>query len=172
MASAAGLSPQAWADAALGVIAADGLQALNVEALARRLDVTKGSFYWHFSSRSALLLVALARWEKSVADRLRQDLDAIGEPRVRLRRLLWRGEDPLLDRLGSSPDANVRRTLDRLRDRRLELIARTYAELGVDGPAAQARSALAFAAYVGLTQLDPADAERVTELLLSGVGGP
>ncbi|MBP8098362.1 MAG: helix-turn-helix transcriptional regulator, partial [Arenimonas sp.] len=53
------LSAEDWARAALDVIAEQGLAAVAVEPLARRLGVTKGSFYWHFPSREALLVAAL-----------------------------------------------------------------------------------------------------------------
>ena len=45
------------------MIAEEGVAAVAVEALARRLGVTKGSFYWHFKNREALLQAALKRWE-------------------------------------------------------------------------------------------------------------
>ena len=51
-----------WAEAALHLIAEAGLGALTVEALAVRLGVTKGSFYWHFKGRAELLAAALGRW--------------------------------------------------------------------------------------------------------------
>lgn len=51
-----------WAQAALDVVATDGVNAVAVEPLARKLGVTKGSFYWHFPSRDALLHAALERW--------------------------------------------------------------------------------------------------------------
>src|SRR5690606_7033358 len=57
------LSAADWAQAALDVIAEQGVSAVAVEPLARRLGVTKGSFYWHFPSRDALLQAALERWE-------------------------------------------------------------------------------------------------------------
>src|SRR5690606_41191321 len=57
------LRAEDWAVAALDVIAEQGLAAVAVEPLARRLGVTKGSFYWHFPSREALLVAALERWE-------------------------------------------------------------------------------------------------------------
>jgi AcrR family transcriptional regulator len=53
-----------WAEAALQLIAEAGLGALTVKALAARLGVTKGSFYWHFRGRSELLAAALNRWEQ------------------------------------------------------------------------------------------------------------
>ena len=57
------LSADDWAAAALEQIAEQGVSAVAVEPLARRLGVTKGSFYWHFPSRDALLQAALERWE-------------------------------------------------------------------------------------------------------------
>ena len=42
------LSAEDWEQGALDMIAEQGIGALAVEALARRLGVTKGSFYWHF----------------------------------------------------------------------------------------------------------------------------
>src|SRR3546814_8458026 len=50
------LSAEDWAQAALDLIAEQGVSAVAVEPLARRLGVTKGSFYWHFPSREALLV--------------------------------------------------------------------------------------------------------------------
>ena len=60
-----------WTEAALQLIAEAGLGALTVQALAARLGVTKGSFYWHFASRSELLHTALERWEKRVTTEIR-----------------------------------------------------------------------------------------------------
>src|SRR3546814_6866850 len=57
------LSAEDWAQAALDVVAESGVAAVAVEPLARRLGVTKGSFYWHYPSREALLEAALSRWE-------------------------------------------------------------------------------------------------------------
>ena len=53
-----------WITAALGAIADGGLAAVGVEPLATRLGATKGSFYWHFENRDALIEAAIGRWEK------------------------------------------------------------------------------------------------------------
>jgi len=162
------LSPEAWADAALELIAEQGLEALNVESLARHLGVTKGSFYWHFSSRSALLQVALARWERHDAEVLRKDLDGVPGARARLRRLLWRGGDRVLARLAPSADIPVVRTLERLRGRRTALMAAEYRALGFADDLAERWALLAYSAYAGLDHLSPEDADRAVELLLPG----
>ena len=79
------LSAEDWALAALDVIAEQGLAAVAVEPLARRLGVTKGSFYWHFPSREALLVAALERWEKTEQETVFGKLEAVSDPRARLR---------------------------------------------------------------------------------------
>ena len=68
------LSAADWERAALELIAEQGVQALAVEPLARRMGVTKGSFYWHFSGRESLLEKALARWEEHDSRNLNRSL--------------------------------------------------------------------------------------------------
>lgn len=63
------LDRDAWIDFAMGVLAEEGLEGLRVEVLARRLNVTKGSFYWHFRDRQALLNAVATRWRD---DRIRE----------------------------------------------------------------------------------------------------
>lgn len=56
------LDRDAWVSFATEVLAEEGLEGLRVEVLARRLNVTKGSFYWHFKDRQALLNAVTTRW--------------------------------------------------------------------------------------------------------------
>src|SRR5260370_33233181 len=72
-----------WAGAALQLIAEAGLGALTVEALAARLGVTKGSFYWHFKGRSELLSAALDRWEQRATAEAITGLSAVTDGRQR-----------------------------------------------------------------------------------------
>jgi AcrR family transcriptional regulator len=41
--------------AALDIVAEKGVDGVRVEVLAKQLGVTKGSSYWHFKDRDALL---------------------------------------------------------------------------------------------------------------------
>ena len=81
------LSAEDWARAALDAIAEQGVGAVAVEPLARRLGVTKGSFYWHFPSRDALLQAALEEWERNERELVFGSMEAIADPRARLRAL-------------------------------------------------------------------------------------
>ena len=75
-----------WTTAALAAIAEGGTRAVAIEALARELGATKGSFYWHFRTRDALLEAALARWEEVDAWQI-DERAAIPDPRARLKDL-------------------------------------------------------------------------------------
>ena len=44
------LTAQDWLDIAESELAKSGITAVRVEPLAKKLKVTKGSFYWHFRS--------------------------------------------------------------------------------------------------------------------------
>jgi AcrR family transcriptional regulator len=52
-----------WVSAAIGALAKEGVSGIRVESLARKLKVTKGSFYWHFKDRAELLDAVMAEWE-------------------------------------------------------------------------------------------------------------
>jgi AcrR family transcriptional regulator len=52
-----------WVEIATEVLASEGIAGLRVEVLAKRCGVTKGSFYWHFKDRQALLDEVLAVWK-------------------------------------------------------------------------------------------------------------
>ncbi|CAI09846.1 transcriptional regulatory protein,TetR family [Aromatoleum aromaticum EbN1] len=56
------LDRDAWIVAATDVLAEEGVAGLRVEVLAKRLKVTKGSFYWHFQDRHDLLMAVLQTW--------------------------------------------------------------------------------------------------------------
>ncbi len=58
------LDRTSWIIAAIEVLADEGIAGLRVEVLAKRLKVTKGSFYWHFQDRRDLLLALLRQWKE------------------------------------------------------------------------------------------------------------
>jgi len=63
------LDRPAWIRGAFAILADDGFDGLRVEVLAKRLKVTKGSFYWHFKDRRDLFDAVLAEWRDSrIAD--------------------------------------------------------------------------------------------------------
>ncbi|MGH8931090.1 MAG: TetR/AcrR family transcriptional regulator [Egibacteraceae bacterium] len=156
---AASLSGQDWISAALDAIAEAGVDAVAVEPLARRLGVTKGSFYWHFRSRRALVDAALAHWEQAGTEEIIAWLARIPDPRERLRHLLVqaiqdRGGGRLLAALYAVADhPQVAPVLRRVTDRRLRYLEETYVALGLSTDDARRWALHAYATYIGFHHL-------------------
>jgi len=152
------LSRDAWTAAGLRALGAGGIEGVRVEVLARELGVTKGSFYWHFADRDALLIAALRRWEHDYTERVVADVAAVAEPAERLRRLIGtvvgggRG-DRIHLALASSDHPRIKEALARVTRRRLDYLAACYAELGHPRKVARERALVAYTAYVGLVHL-------------------
>ncbi len=51
-----------WVEAAWETLGEAGVDGVRVEGLARKLGVTKGSFYWHFKNRRDLIDALFERW--------------------------------------------------------------------------------------------------------------
>lgn len=153
------LTASDWAEAALQLIAEAGLRAVTVSALAARLGVTKGSFYWHFQGREELLAAALARWERRATEEAVQALDAIPDYRRRLELIFDASSQPPRARsLYASLAANadepvVKAILARVGAARVDYLDTCYRKVGLPPAEARARAVFAYAAYRGLLQL-------------------
>ncbi|MBA3487201.1 MAG: TetR/AcrR family transcriptional regulator [Lysobacter sp.] len=154
------LRAEDWAQAALDLIAEQGVAAVAVEPLARRLGVTKGSFYWHFPSRDALLVAALERWEKVEQETVFGQLEAIADPGQRLRALFgvvaheYKSHVIYSELLKALDHPAVQPVIGRVSQRRLDYLTASFRQAGISRTDAQHRARLAYAAYVGFLQLN------------------
>ena len=153
------LSAEDWAQAALDLIAEQGVAAVAVEPLARRLGVTKGSFYWHFPSRDALLSAALERWEAVEQETVFGQLEVVADPRQRLRALFQvvahevKSHKIYSELLKALDHPAVGPVIERVSQRRLDYLSASFRQTGLARVDAQHRARLAYAAYVGFLQL-------------------
>jgi AcrR family transcriptional regulator len=160
------LGPEDWARAALSAIAESGLAGLSVEPLARRLGVTKGSFYWHFANREALLEAALALWEAEGTTEVMAILERLPTPAERLRMLMHlafaeeEGGRLLLALSTASDDPRVKAVLERVTERRIDYLIRLFRELGQPRDVAVRNAMRSYAEYVGLYQITGAAPRR------------
>ncbi|SRR6056297_1686537 len=148
-----------WERAALDLIAEKGLAGLGVEPLARRLGITKGSFYWHFPTRDQLLEQALDRWERQDIESLARSLDSEQPAADRLAEFVLRTSRQNRSHqihaalCAASDDPRVRPVLERVTQRRLDYLAKAFRELGLDAESARHRARLTYTSYVGYIQL-------------------
>jgi AcrR family transcriptional regulator len=150
-----------WESAALDAIAAGGFAAVAVEPLARRLGVTKGSFYAHFSTREQLIEAALARWEKSHGVEGLIRFAEIADPVKRLSAMLQSATEfsqsgapsVHMSLLAELDDPRVRKAIGSATRSRLELLTKSYRQLGLPPQRAAHRARVAYATYLGLMQM-------------------
>jgi AcrR family transcriptional regulator len=153
------LEAEAWEEAALVALETQGIAGVAVEPLSRALGVTKGSFYWHFTDRAALLRAVLARWEERATNSVIAWLATVDAPRERLVQLITRAS--VSDRtwrihvaLGSAlAEPAVALALERVSRRRIGYLEECYAKLGIKPQAARRAALLAYASYLGITRL-------------------
>lgn len=166
------LTASDWTAAALEALVEGGLAAVAVEPIAARLGASKGSFYWHFSNRDALLEAVLMRWEQVHTEEIITSLDAEPDPYTRLRHLMALALAP-----ASQPDrpghravlalqANASHPLvapvfARVTRRRLDYITGLFTAFGFPPEQASKQSLLAYTAYLGLMNIARASPELI-----------
>lgn len=153
------LSAEDWENAALELLAQEGVSAVAVEPLAKRLGVTKGSFYWHFPTRDALLEAALKRWENDDRGDVMSRVEVIPDPRDRLRQLIrltsrtLRTHRVMSALLNSIDHPLVGPVIGRINEQRLKYVTETFVDAGMDAVTAGHRARLTYTSYVGFMQL-------------------
>lgn len=169
------LDREAWLAGALEMLREQGIDAVRVEALAARLGVTKGSFYWHFSNRQDLLASLPQFWaERQTGLVLAYGRAAAGGPVDKLRAVaeyLGR-EDP--DRYDNAMrgwaqfDAAVARTVQEIDRRRLGFATDQFEAAGLTREEAAIRARLFYFFDVGgqITGEAPEDAAERTDCSL------
>jgi AcrR family transcriptional regulator len=154
------LDRQAWVQTALDAIAEGGLAAVAVVPLARQLAVTKGSFYWHFANREAIVEAALAEWEQSHTAAVIAEIEATSDDPLQQLRLLFKRVTELAARdrielalLANADHPTVQPVLDRVTRRRINFTAGLFQRFGLSRAQAKRRALLAYSAYLGHAQL-------------------
>lgn len=148
-------SRDAWLDRGLQRLAAGGPDAVKIEPIARELGVTKGSFYWHFANRGALLGEILDTWERVLVDDTIRDIERHGgDGRTKLRRLfsLASGDAVRVDlavRDWARRDAAVADRLRRVDNRRMEYMRELFRSFVPDDDEVEVRCLVAFSLWIG-----------------------
>ncbi len=63
-----------WVNAATEILVQENVRGIRIDALCKKLGVTKGSFYWHFASRAELLKAMLSNWRRRMTLNIIQNL--------------------------------------------------------------------------------------------------
>ena len=155
------LDRDAWIKAAVTILAEHGADGLRVEVLAKRLGVTKGSFYWHFKDRRDLLDAVLNLWKDGRIRDIRKQTQAEtgGEAAALLHTI--EVYSSARNRKGIAIEAAVRdwarrdsqtaAAVEEVDAERLACASRLFLARGLDAKEAQARSVMLYAYVFGVS---------------------
>jgi len=158
------LSKDAWLKHTLKTIGEVGVANIQIESLAKDLNVTKGSFYWHFKGRDALLNDALSYWYETATRIIGRAANlSFSDPIDRLRYFFSLSFNQRYDVPGGPVERALQewarvseaasKTTQRVDQERIRLIADAYIELGKSEVDARRIATMALGQIIGLNVL-------------------
>ena len=150
---------ETWLAAGFRALTSDGPTAIRVEALARNLGATKGSFYWNFDDLPSFKREMLALWRNRVAEEI-ESVSAV-DASLRLERLIAQASGSAPDRFGGRrvepamrswalTDPAALAVVNDVDHIRLAFLAELLGDIGQHDPAVVHQ---VYGAYIGLTDL-------------------
>jgi len=143
------MTRDSWLQAALKILANDGINAVTVDAIAVKFGITRGSFYHHFRDRKELSHEMLEFWLRRWTTELLDDITLLGldgyQSLLALIRLFRHREAAayyLAVRSWASHDAMAKEVVKKADETRLNFIRSHFQTLGFEGLDLENRSRL------------------------------
>jgi AcrR family transcriptional regulator len=143
------LTRQDWIEAAMELLSLAGIGAVTVDRLASNLNITRGSFYHHFSDREDLLRALLDHWAQQWTYTVRDQVQSLGiDPRntlLALMNMIRKNRAAEYDapiRAWALHDPLAREVISEVDGARLDFIAAQFKALGFRGLDAENRARL------------------------------
>lgn len=164
------LSPADWIKAGLRALRESGFKAMNAGALAKSLNVSRGSFYWHFADVGAFHDAVLARWRELALETIIEDLEKQGGDRLKTLMLRALDEPAALEvaiRAWAVAEPRARDAVASVDAARRLYIAGLLTAAGVAPQWAETRARLIYFAYLGRAfareRLEPDELQRIVD---------
>jgi AcrR family transcriptional regulator len=167
-----------WVKAALLALASATPDAMKIERLAKALNVSRGSFYWHFEDVAAFHRAVLEEWERQATAAVIDRVEAAGGgPADKLHRLaqVVFAEDGAIERQVRAWSAKyplAAEAQDRVDLRRIAFVRAHILSTGVSDDEADARAKFVYLALIGQFTtgrrhaLDQADLAKIVDLVI------
>lgn len=146
-----------WTLAAFHRLSEGGVDAVRIEPLAKDLGVSKGSFYWHFEDRQALLTEMLTFWREQGTQAIIEQIESeTTGPRERIYALTHlvfgqqqgdRAEVAL--RAWAARDEQARQAVRAVDEARTSYVTSLLIAAGVPKEAATTRTAIVYRTLLG-----------------------
>jgi AcrR family transcriptional regulator len=148
------LTAQDWVDFALRMLAREGFDFLKADVLARKLGVSRGSFYWHFTDLATFHARVIEYWKQVATEAIIADIERYESPEERLNALLRHafGRGAALEirmRAWAENNTEAARALDEIDRRRRGYIEQLLLNVGIAPPLAATRTQILYWTYLG-----------------------
>ena len=166
------LTKDDWVQFGLTVLKTEGSSQLKAGTLAKRLNVSRGSFYWHFEDLSAFHSALVTQWQ-SVGESLASALGSNLSPHQKLQFLMRATLQADFElerafRAWGREQKDVGLHIQRLDQMRLSVVQSIVEEAVKDPTNSESLSKFTYAAAIGLMTLGK-DKVGMTETELAGV---
>ncbi len=151
-----------WLLKALEIFIEEGIEAVRITRLADELNVTRGSFYWHFSNRKDLIEALVDYWKNHNTNAIVEavsSVDSLSEGIFRFFETCLDTQlfDPRLDlaiREWARRSPDIRQQLDLADHLRVQALAEFYQRFDYPMPEAFIRARVIYFAQIGFYALD------------------
>lgn len=132
-----------------------GPDSVKIDRLAKEIGASRGSFYWHFEDRSALLAAMLDTWEQATTEEAARRVESEGgDTTARLGRLLALTSPSVVRtdlaiRDWARRDPAVAERLRRIDNRRMAYLRTLFASLSCGPAEVEARCLLTLSLLIG-----------------------
>ena len=163
-----------WIGAALDFLMREGVEAVQITRLAKALEVSRGSFYWHFADRQNLLDCVLDEWRAANLPVIEKELaraDSLSEGILAFF-AIWEINAQFSAQLDHAVrdwarlEGAVLDVVRREDAQRIGTIAAMFQRFGFDADEAEVRARILYFAQVGYHAMDFGDStkERLARL--------
>ncbi|KPQ24437.1 MAG: hypothetical protein HLUCCA13_09280 [Halomonas sp. HL-48] len=151
-------SQDVWLDAAFEMLLESGVDSVRILPLAKRLKLSRTSFYWFFKDREALLEALIARWREKNTQGLVHQTEAYAENIVEamlnvfdcwLNPQLFDSQLEFAMRSWALQSAPVVHEIDAADATRIEALTRMFERYGYDSLAANVRGRTIYLTQIG-----------------------
>ncbi|MFC3285748.1 TetR/AcrR family transcriptional regulator [Litchfieldella rifensis] len=163
-------SRDAWLDAAFELLLESGVDSVKILPLAKRLNLSRTSFYWFFKDREALLDALIERWREKNTRGLVQQTEAYAESIVEailnvfdcwLNPELFDSQLEFAMRSWALQSDEVSREIDAADETRIEALTRMFVSHGYDTLAANVRARTIYLTQIGYISMKTQEALEV-----------
>lgn len=151
------LSRQDWVDYGAWLLGESGADAVRIDRLCSGLNVTKGSFYWHFKSRADFLEQMLTHWQYKETQAIIEEIEARTSSPVEAVKGLFEKANAgtvnfraeLAVRQWAIQDEKVAQVVQAVDERRLDFLFRQFQAMGFSEAETQMRARLLYSLIFG-----------------------